>query len=231
MSIKPNPYLMARLQGIQQSLVAHYAGGAAMPSASKGSEREVFVRDFLQAVFPPPFRFGSGAVTDSDGNCSGQIDVVVEYPFLPSFPMPGGADRLYLAESVAVALEVKSNLSSQWGEVERSTLSLRKVQRRWSGSTKLRRSGIAFGGPSVTAVPYIAVGYTGYKELASLERRVQETSEDARPAGALVIDSGVFVGSGFTAFGALGLYAFCMAVSGFVRSVTSAETDLAAYAS
>jgi hypothetical protein len=110
-------------------------------------------------------------------------------------------------------------------------LSLRKVQRRWSGSTKLRRSGIAFGGPSVTAVPYIAVGYTGYKELASLERRVQETSEDARPAGALVIDSGVFVGSGFTAFGALGLYAFCMAVSGFVRSVTSAETDLAAYAS
>jgi hypothetical protein len=46
-----------------------------MPSASKGSERETFVRDFLEAVFPSTFRFGSGAVTDSDGNCSGQMDI------------------------------------------------------------------------------------------------------------------------------------------------------------
>ena len=98
-----------------------------MPSVSKGSEREAFVRDFLQLVFPSPFRFGSGAVIDSDGNSSGQIDIVVEYLFLPSFPMPGGTDRLYLAESVAVALEVKSNVSTQWKEVEHSAASMRKV--------------------------------------------------------------------------------------------------------
>jgi hypothetical protein len=44
---------------------------------------------------------------------SGALDIVVEFPFLPSFPAPGGDERLYLAESVALAIEVKSDLCAQ----------------------------------------------------------------------------------------------------------------------
>jgi hypothetical protein len=40
---------------------------------------------------------------------SGQIDLVIEYPFFPSFPLLGTSQqRLYLIESVAMAIEVKS---------------------------------------------------------------------------------------------------------------------------
>ena len=48
---------------------------------------------------PPIYRFGTGDATDSTGNKSGQLDVVVEYPFSPSLPVVGtGQSRLYLAE-------------------------------------------------------------------------------------------------------------------------------------
>lgn len=75
--------LAARLEGIQKILMAHHGAGALFPTAAKGSERETLVREFLERVFPPPFRFGAGAIADSAGTLSGQLDVVVEFPFLP----------------------------------------------------------------------------------------------------------------------------------------------------
>jgi hypothetical protein len=88
--------LNARLDGIRTILMAHQAAGAMLPPASKGVERETLVREFLAEVFPPPFRFGRGAIVDAKGEASGQLDIVVEFPFLPSFPTPGTTERLYL---------------------------------------------------------------------------------------------------------------------------------------
>lgn len=229
MTMQPNPHLITRLGGIRQALLAHYQGGSALPSAVKGSERETFVRDFLEQLFPPPFRFGSGAITDVTGVCSGQIDVVVEYPFLPSFPMPSGSERLYLAESVAVALEVKSNLSTQWDQVEHSVKQLRPLRRRWQGSTHLIAGGIEFGMSTETPVPYIAVGFTGYSNVDTLKQRLETTPVENRPDGALVIESGVFIGPSYQAYGAVGLFALAMVITNLVRAVTSAESDIAAY--
>jgi len=81
--------LIQRLEGIQQILMAHHAAGKRLPNAAKGSERETLLREFLGRVFPPPFRFGTGAIIDSDRRKTGQIDVVAEFPFFPSFPTPG----------------------------------------------------------------------------------------------------------------------------------------------
>jgi hypothetical protein len=83
------------------------------------NQRERFIDVFLSQVFPPPFRFGQGDVTDTAGRRSGQLDVVVEYPLLPSLPVVGNqaSSRLYLAEGIAAAIEVKSNVASQWSEV------------------------------------------------------------------------------------------------------------------
>jgi hypothetical protein len=49
----------------------------------------------------------------------------VEYPFLPSFPMPGSHDRLVLAESVLAVIEVKSDLVAQW---DQATATIRAVR-------------------------------------------------------------------------------------------------------
>lgn len=229
MSVQPNTHLLVRLEGIRQALLAHHMGGSTLPNAVKGSERETFVADFLEQLFPSPFRFGSGAVTDQTGACSGQLDIVVEYPFLPSFPMPGGVERLYLAESVAVAIEVKSNVASQWGQVEHSVQQLRTVNRNWKGSTKLVGGGIAFGAASSTPVPYVAVGYKGFANLESLKERLNNTKPKERPDAVLTIDSGVFMGLGVQAFGALGLFGLAAVLTNLFRAASSAETDLGAY--
>ena len=119
-----NPYLIERLAGIQQSLMAQFEGSKNLPSAMKGVERETLLREFFQQLFPAHRRFSNGVITDSVGNLSGQIDIAIEYGHLPSFPMPKSDERLILAESVAFVIEVKSDLSSQWGEVENTTRSV-----------------------------------------------------------------------------------------------------------
>ncbi len=176
----PNPCLRERLGAIQQSLMAHYRGGVTLPAASRGSERETFLRDFLQQVFPPTFRFGTGAITDPLGNRSGQLDIVIEYPMLPSFPMPSSEERLYLAGSVAAVLSVKSNLSSQWKEVEGELEKLSHVKRNWS-STMLSRGGdLAVVGAHEYPIPFFAVGYRGFKSTNGLKRRLMGTDTHCR---------------------------------------------------
>ena len=107
--------------------MAHHAGGRSLPNAAKGDEREYFLNKYLRDVLPPVYRFGQGAITDMHGNQSGQLEVVMELPIGPSFPMPGGSPhRLYLAESVAAVIEVKSNLSKQWDQAISTVESIKK---------------------------------------------------------------------------------------------------------
>src|ERR1700674_4880270 len=101
-----------------------------MSSATKGVERQTFIDSFLREVFPTPFRFGSGDATDASGAKSGQLDVVIEYPFSPSLPIVGSAiTRLYLAESIAAVVEVKSNVEQQWTEAVATANALRPITR------------------------------------------------------------------------------------------------------
>src|SRR6266853_1533627 len=104
-----NPHLVQRLQAIQQALLAQRAAGVGLPAAVAGGERETFLGEFLQKVFPSHRRFATGAITDSSGRLSGQVDIAIEFGLVPSFPMPASEERLLLAESVAMVIEVKSN--------------------------------------------------------------------------------------------------------------------------
>jgi len=54
-----NQYLIQRLEGIRQTLVAQGMAGKGLSSASKGEEREVFVREFLAKVFSATFSLWS----------------------------------------------------------------------------------------------------------------------------------------------------------------------------
>jgi hypothetical protein len=190
------------------------------------------VREFLQKVFPAPYRFGSGVVADAGGLITGQLDVVVEFPFFASFPAPSGYERLYVAESVAFVIEVKSDLSSQWPQLEETTKKVRPLRRKWRKHLQITADppSLSAEGASVSRIPVVAIGFKGYSSAESLSKRMADTPEEERPDCALVLDSGAYVGwGGGLSAGEEGLFTFCADAAHFMRNVLVAEPDLIAH--
>ena len=179
-----NPHLVSRLAGIQQMLMGAHAAGGTLSNASKGTERDAFVNRFLSDVLPPPFRFGTGDATDQAGNRTGQLDVVIEFPLVPSLPVHADSPRLYLAEGIVAALEVKSDVAAQWNEVIATVAQLEKL-------TRVYGSGVSIGPRAGLKVPLYAVGYRGWNDFDSLKKRLEQSPA---VSGVLVIDSGHFCG-------------------------------------
>jgi hypothetical protein len=227
--------LRTRLDGIRTILMAHRDAGAALPSASKGVEREALVREFFARVFPPQFRFGSGAILDSAGARSGQLDIVVEFPFLPSFPTPGANERLYLADSASIAIEVKSDLTSQWGQVLAGAKQVIPLRRHWHahGDVDVQGQSKTYEA-TASRIPFLAVGYRGPKTAAALKERLAHTDDTERPDALLVIESGAYSGCSLNKWsvsgeGAAGLLGFCTDAAWLVRNVTWAAPDIDPY--
>jgi hypothetical protein len=216
-----NPYLVQRLGAIQAALMAQYAAGPGLPSAHAGSERESFLREFLQKVFPAHRRFATGTITDSLGSRSGQVDIAIEYGFVPSFPMPSTDERLLLAESVAMVIEVKSDLSAQWGEVCSTTRGVRQLKRKLNPIISM--------GSLPDTIPVVAVGYRGHGTIKGLRQRLESTAPDERPDAALVVKSGCFYGFDVTTSGPLGLYALCLGINAALSILGFAAPDLLSY--
>lgn len=180
-----NEYVLERLKGIQEILNGAYRASAKESSATKGNEREQFINLFLSQVLPPPFRFGTGDATDGKGRRSGQLDVVVEFPFLPSLPIVGTNSRLYLADSIAAVIEVKSDVSAQWQEVLETAKKLALLE-------KDTMYALQTGQEPQKRIPLFAVGYTGWRNQQTPNVKLSEGEVDA----ILVIDQGIFVGKG-----------------------------------
>ena len=157
-----NQHIKDRLKGIQKMLMGAHQAGSPMTNASKGNEREAFINAFLSEILPPQFRFGSGDITDQSGDRSGQLDIVIEFPFVPSIPIVAGkSPRLYLAEGVLAVIEVKSDISKQWKEVLRTANSLSKLERNYG-------TGFTFGAAAGPKIPLYAVGYDGIGILIAI---------------------------------------------------------------
>jgi hypothetical protein len=226
------PQLAQRIEGIRKILMAHHAASTPMAGASKGAEREVLIREFLGKVFPPPFRFGSGTIIDWEGRQSGQLDVVVEFPFLPSFPTPGSDERLYLAESVAFVMEVKSDLAAQWDQVQTTTGKVLPLQRKWKGHIAIGEGAdVERMPPSLSRIPSVVVGYKGQASVAALVKRLERTPEKKRPDAAFVVESGAYTSplTGHSGTGAEGLFELAGDLAYFARNVLTAAPDSAAY--
>jgi hypothetical protein len=179
-----NQHIAARLAGIQSILMGAHQASSTVSTASRGLERAAFVDTFLREVLTPQFRFGQGDATDVAGNRSGQLDIVVEYPWVPSLPIVGSSSvRLYLAEGIAAVIEVKSDLAKQWEEVKQTSALLKRLERRYD-------SGVIFGGGMAPPkqIPLFAVGYTGWKTMETVRERLN----DGIAEGILVIDSQLF---------------------------------------
>jgi len=220
----PNEHVLARLTGIQNILMAVHQAGMPMSAATKGREREAFIDDFLTNVMPAPFRFGSGDATDATGQISGQLDVVVEYPFMPSLPVIGGTrTRLYLAESVAAVVEVKSDVASQWDEAVATARKLAALRRSFGAQ-------MIMGHPPGERIPLFVAGYTGWKQVETVAERLR----DGPIHGILVIDGSIFVSSaefrGITATGPWALWGLICCLHEATSTLKSASPQPLDYA-
>lgn len=198
-----------RLESIHQTLLAAYKASNELKGQTsvKGNEREIFVAAFLREMFPPHFRFSSGVIIDERGRRTGQLDVVIELPFAPSFSLGHGAPRVYFADTVGAVIEVKSNLESK----ERKRIE-QQLKQRMNGSdlcalkdthrsVYVRRKEGKNDTPSKT-IPAYVVGYTG-PGRQTLEDYVEEQRKqwnddphfDSWFRGILQIDGSFFFGS------------------------------------
>ncbi|CAH6937166.1 conserved hypothetical protein [Vibrio chagasii] len=207
-----NKYITQRLNGIHQQLMGAYKASCEMSSATKGSEREVFIDLFLSNVLPTIYRFGSGDITDTNSQKSGQVDVVIENPYLPSLPIVGCKElRLYLVEGVACAIEVKSDIGNQWKEVRETLKKVKKLKRNLVSYSKMSSHGVINSTSKGTkdimhsfhisldgteenksenlllspTVPFFAVGFMGWTNIETMRTHCDNEEVD----GILCIDT------------------------------------------
>lgn len=198
-----------------QPIVGRLRRWTADEPSARGNEREIFVSKFLRDVLPTPFRVGEGDVIDAAGHHSGQLDVVIEYPFMPSIPATSEGPRLYFAEGVAAVIEVKSNIAAQWNEVERTAEKLQSVRR---SATALMR----VGNSDLERIPLIGVGFKGWELFSTVQEKVATGTCDA----ILVIDSGPCASANGLATGDLALVLFLEVVHRAVSALKVADTTL-----
>jgi hypothetical protein len=192
-----------------------FKGGDVMSSATKGTERELFVRSFLAQVFAPMHRFGTGDITDAYQERSGQVDIVVPFPETAlSFPLYPEGPRLFLAEGVAAVIEVKSDVANQWGEVLSTAEHVKKLRRRFRRQNiatmvdhlerelerpgadadhldlvqRMKQEAAVLASEPGERIPVFAVGFRGWKTRETLQEKLKGSPVDA----VLVLDSMFF---------------------------------------
>lgn len=211
-----NQHVLDRLAGIQKILMGVHTAGASMSASSKGQERQQFIDQFLAHALPPIYRFGSGDATDAAGHRSGQLDVVIEYPFAPNLPIGSGQPtRLYLAEAVAAIVEVKSDLAGQWEEAKRTANAVAPLRRNFALSMSMGQE------PSLSLPTYV-VGYTGWKKIETLQAKLAECPAIA---GILIIEDGLFCAKDMHGAGPPGLWAFICHLFREVSALQGAVSD------
>ena len=195
-----------------------------MSTATSGQERAAFVDDFLAQAFPSPNRIGTGDATDAQGNRSGQLDVVIEYPVIPSVPLGGSPARLYLAEGVAAVVEVKSNCAAQWSQALGTAAQLATVKRSY-GAT------LSYGGPPASDIPLFVAAYEGWNQESTVAAKLAAAQG---VEGVLIVDPGIFLSSprfgGMKATGPLALWGLVCCLHRATSSLISAATNPASYA-
>jgi hypothetical protein len=214
-----NQIVLDRIDSILRMLDASAAGGVALSGASKGQEREKFISHMFESVIAPPFRFGSGDITDSSGHRTGQLDIVLEFGYSISFPLSAReSPRRYLAEGVCAVFEVKSDLSKQWDEVIESHKRLAPIRRNYAGS-------VTIGGPLQPAIPHFAIGYNGWSKLETLEQRLAESGIN----GILVIGNRLYASADYKGTGPASLFACLVEIENLTAKMVRAVPNYSAY--
>lgn len=225
-----NEHVIQRLSAIRDKLWAMHSGGSTMATATRGKEREAFVSEALSSVIAPPFRIESGDITDHAGERSGQLDTVIEFSSSVSFPMAPGLPRLFLAEGVCAVVEVKSDLSAQWEEVEATYHAVSKLDRNRLATMTARSGRFRISSDEEPSkIPVYAVGYRGWKKPKTLI----EKSAGLGLAGALILETPMFYSAetNRVTSGSRALFDFFVELSTLATAMLSAAIDYDGYVS
>jgi hypothetical protein len=213
-----NIQLQERLIGIMNLLRSVHTGGTKLSSCTKGTEREFFINTVLGNIIAPPFRIGTGDIIDASGQNSGQSDIVIEYTNSISFPLvSANMPRLYLAEGVCAVVEVKSDLNNQWDEVVASYNKLKQLRRSYLAKITI--------GQLPLHVPYFVIGYKGWKNIETLQKKRNEQNID----GIFIIEPGLYTSQNFKTTQALALYAFLMDIQKLTGTMVGTIPNYNAY--
>ena len=182
-----NNLFKRKLENIHSNMLECHRDSEKYSSSIIGDEREIFQTNLLSKILPSNFRFGSGTITDSKGKETGQIDTVIELPFSLSFPISTGNNRLYLADSVGAAFEIKSNLYNQWDEAISKVKEIQKLNR-----YKLIPDEFAI--LDDLKIPSFIISYKGFKDIDTIFKKLGDIESRYWPNGILIIESGIFLG-------------------------------------
>ena len=184
-------HLRTYFNGAVTKLRGAFEQTMSMASANKGIARERAVSLLFEDALPASCSATSGEIVDGNGEASGQLDGIIIHHTGQALSTGGAGPRIVLIEGVMAALEVKSNLSSQWAEVmatARSLLKLKRAREMDGVLGKLHRSSSSGDGPRV---PFCVVGYEGWKTKEKLTEHGNElldlVDKSDWPWGAFVV--------------------------------------------
>ena len=176
-----------KLKNIHTVLMQAYENTSGFTTPVQGDEREVVIRELLALILPQSYRLGKGPIIDSAGTETGQVDAVFERPFSLSFPISSDANRLYLADGVAAAFEIKSDLYNQATDSMKKAAEIKRLRREAAEGEIVLYDEIF--------VPVFIIGFKGYKTIDSVYKRFFPDMRSADLVnGVLIIEDGVFVG-------------------------------------
>jgi hypothetical protein len=175
------------LKGLYTSLNASMQTFEEMSASSKGAGREDSVKAILKACLPSKYSIISGDIIDTKEKSTGQIDGIAVYSSALILKAPVSEVCLVPAESAGAVFEVKSSLSSQWGEVLEK---FRKVEPiLWKPVNMLFTR--SEGGPRRETMSFHVIAHKGYKDVKTLKSKLEEligNSQHFRVMSILTLD-------------------------------------------
>lgn len=96
-------------------------------SGTVGTEREVFLKEALNELYPERYIFSEGEIIDYQGTTSPQADIVVYDDHMPVLSH-AAADQ-FLSEGVLAHIEVKSDLSTQLEDALNKSARVKELER------------------------------------------------------------------------------------------------------
>lgn len=183
----------SKLKNIHTVLMQAHENTKGFTTPVQGDEREVVIRELLQLVLPVSYRLGKGTIVDPHGRETGQVDAVFEKPFSLSFPISSETNRLYLADNVAAAFEIKSDLYGQADEAVEKANKIKRLRRKPTEGEVVLYDELY--------VPTFIIGFKGYKTVDGLYNKFIPNAGTAAHINAiLVLETGGFLGRSPTRF-------------------------------
>jgi hypothetical protein len=152
------PKLHSHLLGVFRALKARIdlINSSIGHAATQGGENECEIRELLASFLPPEYGVGTGRIIGTDGEASNQVDIILYDKHRANYTLSADS-KLFLADHVYAAIEIKTTYTSGTGEKGsslsealeniKSVRSLKVSEREWfehvvdqeSGKAELRR--------------------------------------------------------------------------------------------